>query len=448
MRIIKKSVLFIMIIFTSNSFASSDSENPFYVACKEQNVQTDHLTTGFFSNKMPEVDKQKSLTSFSLLSLLINKIEDQMNGTEILLQNIEYCIANPTEENCAELTHWLYIDLPKFVKDARFNAALAQSPNNINSWRKIPEEDINEDLSIWSIHKLNDWDELTSTEAFKARRQLTKYINTIKNKLDQYVVMGKVLPEQYDEFVNKTLLDTRYRHYLKYQSMLGSVHLLQYITAAEPTIEDIYSAFQELVSNFKKEKAYVARKKLEFEVLYNTTMVTSNSILEFMNYRSQLEEVLMENPRYCNLAAAIYKYRGRRYIKQALGVALPVMVGSMFMPPLAGLAVGVGVGGGFAAHSQLRLNDQVEHNMSKVYGDESGIELLEVSDAKKQRDFDIAIMPIGLGLMSSASSKFGKLFARTSVKTSQELTKKSTNYLDLLRFKAIRDKFSRNRIGN
>ncbi len=435
---------FVVLIITQLiNIVHADSENPFYIACQDQNVQTNHLNTGFFENKMPEIDREHRVTSLTLLDLLIRKVEAKIKGTETLLTNISYCMENPTEEKCAELVHWLYIEIPKFVKQARFHAALAQSPHNLNTWRKTPEKEINEDLSIWSIYKLNAWEDQTKEEAFKARTQLTRYSNQIKNKLDEYIVMGKVAPDKFDEFYNKTMLDTRYRHYLKYQSMLGSVHLLQYISAAEPDIDDIFMAFQELLDNFKKEKEYVAKKKLEFEVLNSTTMRTSNSILDFMNYRSLLEELLLENPRYCNIAAALTKYRGRRYIKQALGVALPVMVGSMFMPPLSGLVVGATIGSGFALHSQSKLNHQVKISMGKVYGDEAGMELLEVSNTKKQRDFDVAIMPIGLGLMSSASSKFGKAFIKTSTKTSGELTKNSTNYADLLKFRWIKEKFSK-----
>jgi hypothetical protein len=426
----------------STAFAG---DNPFYLACHEKEISTQDINTGFFSNKLPRRDKENRTFTLSLLGLLIDKVQNKIKSTETLLDNIGYCFENQEDDKCAELVHWLYIEIPKFVKSARFNASLAQSPNNISTWFGNAQESINDDLSIWSIHKENNWDDLTQEESTKSKKQLSSYMQQAKTKLKEYIDNGEVKEHQYDEFLEKTLLDIRYRHYVKYQSMLGSVHLIQYLESANPSMQEIYSAFQSLRKNLELEKKYVSKKYSEYYIRMNTTMITSNSILDFFNYRSLLEDLLIENPRYCNLAAAIMKYRGRRQLKIGVSVALPIMVGSFFMPPMAGLAVGVGAGSGFVAHSQMDLNSKVQNNLGHVYGDDEGIELLEISDAKKRRDFDVVIMPIGLGVLGSGTSKIGSSVFRGTSRLAASLTKRSTNYKEILNIRKIQKKYSEKR---
>ena len=435
----------ISFIFIISSLQADD--NPFYIACTDKPIETEGLNTSFMSNNMPEVDKVNKITAFTLLNRLKDKVENKIEGTERLLSSIEYC-KTLNDEACDELLYWLYIEVPKYAKDLRKHAALAQSPHNLNSWFKKTSLDINDDLSLWSINKIESWESLTSKESFEAKQKMQKYSNKTKNKLDELLVKEEIDKDDIEELYNKIILDIRLRHYNKYQTLLGSVHLFQYISSANPSREDIESALIKLKNNLEIEKEYISKIKTELSTLYQTTMNVSNNILEILNYQSLLEEFLLENPKYCNLAAALMKYRSRRALKQTLAIALPIMVSSFVLPPLSGIAVGAIAGGAYATHSQLNLMHKTQINMSKVYASETGIELSEVSQLKRQRDFDILMMPLGLGLISGMSSKITPKIFRHSTKIGSTLTKSSDELSSISKFVSTIKKYSKINLKN
>lgn len=428
--------------------ASIAADNPFYAACSENEIDTEHLNTGFFTNKKPQVDREKGALGLHIIEALIKSAKQRVTQSNTLIQNIEFCIDNTTDENCNELNHWVYNEVPKYVKEARLHASLAQSTNNLNSWMGNPEESVNTDLSIWSVYKASDWDKQTPDEFNTSIQRLSKYKNQIHKKSDELIKKGKLKSQDKEDFYDRTLLDARYRHFLKYQMILGNVHMLQYITSANPTILDIKSALGQLKENLIKEANYLRSLESHFEIRFNTTMELTNRMLEMFNYTTLLEGFLMERPKYCNLAAALMKYRDARSIKITAGVALPVMAASFFVPPVAGLAAGVFAGAGFAAHSQYNLEQEKMKNFGHVYGDENGIEGHKVSETKRMRDFDVVIMPIGLGLFGSASSKGSQMMIKTSSKVANRLTFKSLKLENLSSINNVKNKFSKIKLWN
>lgn len=405
------------------SFSTGLMANPFYFACQDKEVNTEHLNTGFFSNKMPRIDQDQKVNTLGLTGKILKNINLKIEESDTLLRNISYCIQNPTLNKCLELNIWVTQEIPRYVKEARFHVSLAQSAHNPRAWLREPSYKVNKDLSVWSQYKELPWEAITVDEELKAQEALDHYQAQINSAIEKKLESKEIKPHEVNKAKNKALLKVRYQHFLRYQEMMGQLHLLNFISSADPDVRDIERALEKVQELLEKEKAYIAQINTEYEIQNNTTMLATNNLLRVFHYTNIVEQALLKDHRYCNLAAAVINYRNRRMIKFALGVGLPVMASSFFVPPLAGIGVGLLAGGGFAAHSQLKLTKMKQAYLSSIYGDEYGIETRELSTQKRTRDFEVVITPLGLGLFNGAISKTGQRVIGAQGKTLSKANK-------------------------
>ncbi len=100
--------------------------------------------------------------------------------------------------------------------------------------------------------------------------------------------------------------------------------------------------------------------------------------------------------------------KDNRELGTAIVVGLPLLAASLFVPPLAGVAVGVVTGFGFTAVSQydyMKSKDQMlAHGTGTHLGEGMDplalLELKMVEDKLTERNFNLALLPVGYGIGS------------------------------------------------
>jgi hypothetical protein len=378
----------------------------------------------FPSFELPLKDEKNRTTVFQLAIKIIIKVQERVNESHTLNNNIKYCLRsiNPSSD-CLQLINWVDVEVPKFVQEARQHLALAQSPADIMSWLSLPRIKLNESLSLWSVYKEEDWDSLTGTEKRIAQKHLQNYIDKSVRSAEKKSADGEISADEKLRVSFLTVLYLRYQHFLKYKSMLGSLNLMQYLKSPNPGRSEIIGAIDQLESNLKNEESLLNQQALlliqgqEVNIFYK-------SLLEVFAYSSFVEEVLLEYPQFCPIAARILEYRDNRALATSLGVGVPILVGSFFAPPLVGLAIGVVSGVGFTVEQQYDLNQEKYRNFDSIYGDDLSRGLDEISEIKRMRDLGLILMPISLGGGSTITSKL------TALKLSAYLSTKSITTKD------------------
>ena len=236
------------------------------------------------------------------------------------------------------------------------HAALAQSHHNWRSWLGLADKTIRRDLKMWSVFKEVDWEELTEEKVFAVEKLFDSYIVSVEESTRQFIQEGEMAEGEKADYMEKSIATIRYQHFLQYQSLLGNVHFFQHISAALPRGEDFLKAIQKTRKFLQEEKEQFLDRKREYEIRHRTTMRYTSRQLELMDYQNLLEEVLKENPRYCDLAAALAEYLWKRELKMGVMIGAPILVSSFGLPLVPSIVAGLATGAGFAAvsHGQLQ----------------------------------------------------------------------------------------------
>lgn len=332
---------------------------------------------------MPKEDNTHNVTTQDLLSLLIQKISERIENSETLLNDLEYCLNNGEEQSCFEINQWFKHQVPRYVTELRISAALAQSPYYYLSWRQLPKSDVNRNLNMRGIYKEVSWDDLTEKELSAVQSLLNRYIENIEREVDRLVQEGKISPDQVESYKDEKLVYYRYQHYLRYQFLLGEVHFFQYLSQARPQDSDFLEALGEMKRVLDKEKKLFLTRKREFEVMSRQKRDYTGSVLQLMDYSSLLEEVLLENPHYCNLATALMQYRSKKELKNSILTGIPLLVVSFILPPITSIVVGLAVGGVFAFMSYKEFDDAKTRYLGHVYAKNGTIEIQDMSSLNR-----------------------------------------------------------------
>lgn len=300
--------------------------------------------------------------------------------------------------------------------------SLAQSQHQlatlVGHTMKIP----NGNLTPLGTPKMFDWDPASREERSTAKKALLMYRKKIAEEF----------PSKSEDEKDRMLMAQRYAHFEIYQAMMADLPLLQYIRSETPDKAEILSAVSELEKNLTKEEQMVQGLS---DALQKTPLPPE--VLDFFNYSSLAEEILLENPQYCGLATSLSHTRTNRQIGNALAISLPIMAISFFAPPAAvalgssaavgtGIAIGSGVaaGGVFAYESQVDLEQERVRAFSHLYGekDQSGrtdlSQLEQARLAEKTRNFQLLTLPMafgGLGAFRSVAIRAGTAASQLKV---------------------------------
>jgi hypothetical protein len=430
-------LLFVLILsfLSLPSFAEPEVEDsPFSFACKTGVDETLIPETGFFNLHIPKVNNADGTNAYQLASLVADRVALKIDNSKNLTNNILTCM-DMKEPNmpCKELLAWVDIEIPKYVKEARFHLLLSQGTHDLDTFFVEANSELNEDMSNWAIYKDIDWDEPTLNERITAQGVLDQYKRAVKD-MDE-------------DQANMILMALRAKHFDQYKSMFAVLNLLQYLHSSSPDRREVREALMDLRDTLEVEERrlsqlvamteksrwrYFDRKKATDPVgrrrQGRVQNRPSNDFMELFDYTSILEDILILNPQFCPLAIAVIEQRGNHELRETLAIGLPLLASSFFVPPLAGIAIGVAAGSGITYHTHTKLQGEIGRNLGHVYGDDTGIGLEKMNALKRQRNVELAILPIGLGLGTALTSKLTSVAmksfdARAMVSMRQALVK-------------------------
>ena len=378
-------------------------EPPFIVACKEPaDLLKDRPKTGLFVRSVIEKDGQGRKTR-DLLKKIITKVRKRVTDAANQIQNIKECMSQPTPQ-CAELKHWVDVDLPQYVKESRYHLSLSQSQHEVKTWVSIASKKVNENLDSLGSYKYNDWAALTDEEKTRANAQLSTYNMQINKEAK---IQNRFCSKCITRFSEEALLAVRFQHYQTYHQMLAELPLMQYLKGPSVNKSELASAFEKMKEDLDHENHQLD----EYERMLTASGPLNADVLKILNYSSQLEETLLEDYRDCGLASSLVYTMSNRQMGNAFGIGLPILAVSFFAAPVViavggtaalgatlGIGTGVAAGGAFTLKSFSEFRDTQKRTLGYIYGDALGADLNGLESAIKQTKYDAVTLPVGFGL--------------------------------------------------
>jgi hypothetical protein len=386
-------------------------ESPFMVACKEPpDLLKGRPPTSLFVRSVVEKDSH-GRTSRDFLKKIIARVRQRISDTDNQIQNIQQCMSS-TDQECAEISQWAHTTLPVFVKAARYNLSLAQSPSQIKTWLDISSQEVNTQLKPLGSYKFEAWAPLTADEKVRAQSQLKQYKQEIAQTLQQRMSNGR-LGEDPKTFVNEALIGVRYKHYLAYHETMAEVPLLQYLKGPEVTSTDLQNAFRKMEAGLNKESQNLNR----LEKMLNTKGPLPADVLQLMNYNSEVEEILFADNKDCGLATSLLYTMTNRQLGNGLAVGLPILAVSLFAPPLIGVAAGLAAGSYGVYTDYKDFRDTQARTLNYIYGDSLHADLADLESSSKELKYSAITLPVGMGI-GGQSARILKVSAKALRSTS------------------------------
>jgi hypothetical protein len=380
-------------------------EPPFMVACREPpNLLKNRPKTGLLIRNIVEKDAQ-GRTTRDLLKKVLAKVKSRIIDTTFQMQNIMKCMSNSSAE-CEELKTWVNVDLPKYVREARFHLSLSQNQHQIRTWTSTPLREINAELDPLGTYKFKSWNPLTEPEKQQANHKFNIYLADIKAEAKKRLTHQQICVDCVEKFSDDALLSIRYQHYQAYHQMLAELPLIQYLSGPEVSKAELTSAFKEMKVDLVNELKQIA----QYEKILTKNPLPSET-LNILNYSSQLEETLLEDNRDCGLASSLVYTMTNRQLGNSIAIGLPILAVSFFAAPAIvalggtaalGTAVGIGTGaaagGGLAISSYIDFYNTQKRTMGYIYGDSLGADLNDLESSEKRVQYDAVTLPVGFGL--------------------------------------------------
>jgi hypothetical protein len=370
-------------------------ESPFLLACKEPpGMLKGRPKTGLLKRSVIEKDSD-GRTTRDFLKKVISKARLRVLDSFNQMANISKCMLIKTEE-CSELNEWIDKDLPDFLKAARYNLSLAQGPYQMKTWLTMASLDINKSLDPLGSYKFEEWAPLTTNETTRAEMDLSGYLKEINIEIkgwkkQKYTSLGAI-----DKFRRESLVGLRYKHYMVYHQMLAELPLLQYLKGPDVNRDDLAKAFEKMKTFLLAENNYLDEMTKKLESVGPLPI----EVLELLNYNSVVEELLIEDSRDCKLASSLVFTMSNQQIGNSIALGLPILAVSFFAPPAIGLITGVVTGGWFVQKSYSEFSMLQQRSLGFIYGDSLGTELKHLDQSSKKLKYDIATLPVGMGVAS------------------------------------------------
>lgn len=382
---------------------------PFAMACQAPGLLKDRPATGLMKWSVP-MDLQDSGKMLRLIQKIYLKVNKRVELNQTLGARIALCAQSSQIEtkDCLVEKNWIEKDLPRFLGELRYHLSLAQGPFEWSSWIGKSHTTVNEDLAPLGLYRLRKWSPLTLDEKARAEAVLKSYQRDLVLELssqNEAVADAKTK----ERWLNDRLLALRYEHFLKYHELSSQLLFVQHLTTARPSLEDLRKAAIEFQSWVNQETSSMQKVGLKIkDQSQQGSKSIDTSLLEVFGYSAETEQVLLEEPIYCGLAASAVWTIENRQLAKAIFIGGPVLAASFFLPFTIAVGAGVATGSYFALDSHLEYKKSESKLLSQVYGDSLGNDLMKTSQALKMRNFDLVTLPIGFGGGSFLVAKLSK----------------------------------------
>lgn len=397
-----------------------DETSPFRVACHDPpGLLRQRPPTGLFRRQVPARDS-KGRSTRDFLARIRERVQQKITENRNMLRSLETCLSRVrAPEGCEELHTWADRELPAYVAEARQHLALAQTEHQVNSWFSRPNRDLNTRLSPQGTEKMVPWAPLTDAERELAQERMRSYNRDIRAEVDRRMADGR-LPRprasrarvsasgasgrfsvEADRFAADAMLAQRFTHAQNYHAMISEIPLLQYLSSAQPSREEILGAVRKMMDNLRDEEKMAADAWKDLESAPADQVPPS--ALHFLRYQSFVEEELVREPADCGLITSVSYTQLNRELGTGLAIGLPILAASIFAPPLAAFGIGAVAGLGFAYDSQLELDRTRTIAFSQLYADPAQGETREVEAAGRARDMNLVLLPLSMGGAAAAT---------------------------------------------
>lgn len=393
---------------------------PFAMACQAPGLLKNRPATGLMKWSVP-MDLQDPDKMFRLIQKIYVKVNERVELNQTLGSRIALCsqASHYETKDCHVEKSWIEKDLPRFLGELRYHLSLAQGPFEWSSWIGKANTKINEDLAPLGLYRLKKWNSLSPDEKSRAEAILQSYKRDLALE-----IMGQpeasADPKTKERWMNDRLLAIRYEHFLKYHELSSQLLFVQHLQAERPSLVEIQKAAKEFLGWVNQESKSIQRMNLKIRNhSYQRLKDLDTSLLEIFGYSAETEQVLLDEPSFCGLAASAVWTIENRQLAQAIFIGGPVLAASFFLPFTIAVGAGVATGSYFAFDSHLGFKTSESKLLSQVYGDSLGNDLMKTSQALKVRNFDLVTLPIGFGGGSFLVAKLSKqVSANGSVRSS------------------------------
>lgn len=392
---------------------------PFATACEDPELLKDRPKTGLFHRSIPNTDKKGRSTKV-LLNLVGETAASDLEGEDGFLKAIEDCLTKPLKPalcppNISEIVRdWKSAFLME-VAGARMDLALSQNAKDYGTiLTRSAEQSLNLNLDARGTQKETSWKSMSKPERESAVEILEQYISESKT---QAAKIHKPGSREYGKFVNDAVLGARLKNGYNYLNTLSRMPLLQFIESPEPSD-------QEILNGVKTMRSHISTDLNSVKALLQTTNQTHHvvqrlgglepirypireidpKVLGILDYSTQLEAVLRENPQFCGLATSLFYTKENRKLGNDLAIGIPLAVTAIAVPFFTPWVIGAGVGalaGSVAVVESKLSRDEAAHRFLTVVEYEN-VQQEKTSDAyaklaQADKEFKVSLIlpPVG-----------------------------------------------------
>lgn len=373
----------------------SSAEAYFDTACKIRSNEPDgfmlsgHMgkpNTDWLRTRIPAVDTAGRKTQ-DFLRKVLERIRERHEFNKEIAEKMKYCSWQSIEQpQCTSIDKWMNEELPQISQLARFNLALSHPSSKRSRYSSKSEVQLNANLNENKTYKAEAWKPLEGKEKEQAERAFAEIEKTARDAV-AVKWRGRLSESDRDKLYREELTKIRHNHYIIYMSMMGINPVLQFIQSANPSKAEIHTAASKTLENLEKEKKMLDEIEKAVSKPYSvgraSVQTFDDDVLKLLNYRTEVEEVLLENPHFCGLGVALNQIKDNKQMATAL-VGLTIMGVSFLVPPAYALALGSGASLYAIFDSQNQLSENRVREMARVQreGHSELIEQLSAADKK------------------------------------------------------------------
>lgn len=460
-------------ISTSTHLISKARQSP-YLACNLKKSFAENQTKErWYDLRIPNKDLSGT-KSRDFFKALHTKIGARIKESEDLSMQINICFKPPYIEtnssSCREIRSWFNpIKYPSKnehevrdslfynLKKARANLALASEPliwgrqTTVNDMNSIFKP--NADLKSFGFKSV-PWQALTPNELKNAENQLERYKQAFKKRHEKTLPNGQkddltdeelnsLLPydrlkrenqiyanpmnlsqeeishqiSQSDmsdirtDLIDQMLLNIRAGHLNEYLKIVSQYPIMNYLSSPDPSLKEIQEAGQKMYENAVKETQNIKRVgALLNNPNHADDIINHNSILDLLDYRSIVEELLTERPEFCAVATTAELHREKVEVSKSM-VMLPVLAATFFMPLVPATLLATGTGSIFTYNAYKDFTNQQQGAYLMPINRGARSDQYSIDAAQKEFKLNLTLMPVDL-FMGGAFSQTRKIFRK------------------------------------
>lgn len=320
----------------------NQAKNPFSLACRDQLLNVAFpmpMDSRYTRNKLDERAAKQFLGAVIARAELYLEANRGING------RILGCLNDRTQDRCAQVLDFVLEKARKAAREAREEMAIVHEIDG-----SLGRFGFATSHAVPLTPKPVQWARYSADEITNARR----YVSEMKKRLETLTRPGTSHFEKATELIKfarteqktetarrlfRLSLETlREEHFEAYESKFGDFIPLAFLSSPSPSLAEVEAAIKIVEQNRIREAAMIADLKKD---LTRNGGVSGNVMSALLKYRPLLEEVLRQDPKYCNLAVRWLSVHHNRERNLTAGIMMPLLASGFIFPPAGGAIAGL-----------------------------------------------------------------------------------------------------------